>query len=53
MSDKNTTKIYNLWGKLLFEAAVDTVAAALLLAIQQGADLRCADLSGADLSGCR
>ena len=51
MSDKNTTKIYNLWGKLLFEAAVDTVAAALLLAIQQGANLRGADLRGADLSG--
>ena len=51
MSDKNTTKIYNLWGKLLFEAAVDTVAAALLLAIQQGADLYGANLSGADLSG--
>jgi hypothetical protein len=46
-----TTKILRLCGKVLFEAAVDTVKAALLLAISSGADLRYANLSGADLSG--
>jgi hypothetical protein len=46
-----TTKILRLCGKVLFEAAVDTVKAALLLAISSGANLRYANLSGADLSG--
>jgi len=51
MSEKNTTKIYDRWGKLLFEAGVDTIAAALVLAIQQGADLYGANLEGANLEG--
>ncbi len=46
-----TTKILRFCGKVLFEAAVNTVKAALLLAISSGANLRYADLSGADLSG--
>ena len=46
-----TTKILRFCGKVLFEAAVNTVKAALLLAISSGADLRYADLSGANLSG--
>ena len=48
MSETKTT-IRNMAGKILFEAAVDTVAAALVLAIQQGADLDGADLDGANL----
>ena len=50
MSETKTT-IRNMAGKILFEAAVDTVAAALVLAIQQGANLRGADLYGANLDG--
>ena len=50
MSETKTT-IRNMAGKILFEAAVDTVAAALVLAFQQGADLYGADLYGADLDG--
>jgi len=46
-----TTKILRLCGKVLFEAAVDTVKAALLLAISSGANLRYANLSGANLRG--
>ena len=49
MSETKTT-IRNA-GKILFEAAVDTVAAALVLAFQQGADLRGANLRGANLPG--
>ena len=49
MSETKTT-IRNA-GKILFEAAVDTVAAALVLAIQQGADLYGANLDGANLRG--
>ena len=50
MSETKTT-IRNMAGKILFEAAVDTVAAALVLALQQGANLRGANLPGADLDG--
>ena len=50
MSETKTT-IRNMAGKILFEAAVDTVAAALVLAFQQGADLRGANLRGANLPG--
>ena len=55
MSEKKTT-IRDMLGRVLFEAAVETVAAALTLAVQQrtnlcGADLRGADLRGADLYG--
>ena len=46
------TKILCLYtGRVLFEAAVETIRAALLLAVSQGADLSGADLSGAYLSG--
>ena len=48
MSETKTT-IRNMAGKILFEAAVGTVAAALVLAIQQGANLRGANLRGANL----
>jgi hypothetical protein len=41
-----TTKILRFCGKVLFEAAVNTVKAALLLAIISGANLSGADLSG-------
>ncbi len=45
-----TTKILRFCGKVLFEAAVNTVKAALLLAISSGANLSGANLSGAMLS---
>jgi len=50
MSEKRTT-ILDMLGRVLFEAAVDTVSAALVLAVQQGADLYGANLYGANLYG--
>jgi len=50
MSEKKTT-IRDMLGRVLFEATVETVAAALILAVQQGADLSGANLRGAYLRG--
>jgi hypothetical protein len=44
-------QIKAVFGKVLYEAAVDTLAAALVLAITNGADLYGADLYGANLYG--
>ena len=44
-------QINSVFGKILYEAAVDTLAAALVLAITNGANLRGANLYGADLRG--
>lgn len=44
-------KLMSLSGRIIHEAAVDTVLALLLSAIYSGADLRGANLYGADLRG--
>jgi hypothetical protein len=44
-------QIKSMSGKVLYEAAVDTLTAALVLAITSGANLCGADLRGADLRG--
>ena len=44
-------KLMSLSGRIIHEAAVDTVLALLLSAISSGADLRGADLRDAELGG--
>ena len=43
----------NIWGTILFSAAVQTVKELLIAAVKSRADLSGADLYGADLSGDR